>query len=299
MGSSRNKMLEQQEAESRRQYQMALAEAQKRSPLELEQERRSMQFLKDWEAPGRDVRALPGLSNYIQIGQEAQERALQQRMGTGALRLSGVGTEGYAAKLREQSQTEAAQNTANALERAVASRYAEATGSILPLAQLQQSRSMGVLGSTQSREQAYLNAPRETPFWQTLTMGAVQGAAGVLGGLGAGGFFNKQSDRRLKSEIEISEYGLKEILALKSVKYIIEGRKDIGFIAQEVEEVMPEFVGIVYDDILGVNYAQMVSVLTKAVQELHEELQEVKQKKEKGQIRKLLSSFLAWLSRKV
>ena len=187
MGSSRNKMLEREEANARRQYQQALIEAQKPSELEQMQQRRSMDFIRAYDAPGKDVTQLPGLSPYIQIGRAAQERAQRQRMGSGALNLTGVGSEGYAAKLREQYNQEQGQNFGSGLENAVAGRYAEATGSILPLAQLNQGRTMGILGSTQQREGSYLNAPRETPFWQTLTMGAVQGAAGILGGMATGG----------------------------------------------------------------------------------------------------------------
>lgn len=193
MGSSRNKMLNQQETAARTQYQQSFQQAQAPTEAERIVMERNKAFLNWMDTPGKDITSAPGLAPYLQIGAAARERRQRQRMGTGGLALSGVGSEGYAAKLREQQMAEEAANFGTGLESAVAGRYAEATGSMLPLAQLGTQRSLGVLGSAQSNLQGYMNAPRETPFWKQLTMGAVQGAAGILGGMATGGtgFFKK------------------------------------------------------------------------------------------------------------
>jgi hypothetical protein len=178
MGSSRNKMLNQQEALARQQYQQAFTQAQQQSPAEKAMQERNLAFLNWYDTAGKDITQAPGLSPYLQIGAAARKRAQSQRMGMGAMQL-GTGSEGYAAKLREQYAQEAAQNYGTGLEQAVTGRYAEATGSMLPLAQLAANRSMGLLSSAQGREQGYLNAPRETPFWKTFLIEGMRGAAQI------------------------------------------------------------------------------------------------------------------------
>jgi hypothetical protein len=92
-----------------------------------------------------------------------------------------------------------------------------------------------------------------------------------------GGSFQTSSDQRLKSNIQDSSYGLAEVLQLRSVKYDRNNNHEIGLIAQEVEAVLPEFVGE-SDGYKTVNYGQMVSVLIKAVQELTAEVNALKAK---------------------
>ena len=50
----------------------------------------------------------------------------------------------------------------------------------------------------------------------------------------------------------------------------------IGVIAQEVEEVYPEFVSEGEDGIKSVDYSKMVAVLIEAVKELTEEVNTLK-----------------------
>jgi hypothetical protein len=191
MGSSRNKMLNQQEALARQQYGQAYNQANQASEAEKLLFGRNQAFLQAYDKPGMSVTDLPGMSPYLQIGKAAQERASRQRMGMGAMQL-GSGNEGYAAKLREQYAQSAAQDFGAGLEGAVANRYAEATGALLPSAQLAANRNALLLGSAQNNLQSYMNAPRETPFWKQLTMAGVQGAAGFLtGAVSKGGIWGK------------------------------------------------------------------------------------------------------------
>jgi hypothetical protein len=92
----------------------------------------------------------------------------------------------------------------------------------------------------------------------------------------SGGVWTDASDRALKDNIEDLEYGLDEILRLRprSFNYIIDDSESIGFVAQEVEEVIPEVVSG-SEGKKGVAYGQLVSVLTNAVQELEARVSEL------------------------
>jgi hypothetical protein len=94
--------------------------------------------------------------------------------------------------------------------------------------------------------------------------------------------FQQVSDVRLKDNITDSKYGLDTVLQLRSVEYDMKsnGNHEVGLIAQEVEKIIPEFVHTSADEegTKSVNYAQMVSVLIKAVQELSAEVTALKAK---------------------
>ncbi|MFY0673185.1 MAG: tail fiber domain-containing protein [Bacteroidia bacterium] len=84
------------------------------------------------------------------------------------------------------------------------------------------------------------------------------------------------SDVRQKKNIKDLSYGLNEVMAMRSVSYEWKhdsiGETKVGFIAQELEEIVPEVV-VVGDDSLqtrGVNYAELIPVLVKAIQEQQE-----------------------------
>ncbi len=84
------------------------------------------------------------------------------------------------------------------------------------------------------------------------------------------------SDKRLKNHIKHLKDGLSKILALSPVSFTWRheaeggraGKEDIGFIAQEVEEVLP--VAVTTDSVThlkAVDYPKLVPLLVKAVQE--------------------------------
>ncbi|NBW22783.1 MAG: tail fiber domain-containing protein, partial [Caulobacteraceae bacterium] len=89
------------------------------------------------------------------------------------------------------------------------------------------------------------------------------------------------SSRLVKDNIQDSPYGLAEVLQLQPRKYFrTDDQKDeIGFIADEVKSILPEFVPMVAKSIFtkdeedteliagGVNYEKLTAVLTKAIQE--------------------------------
>jgi hypothetical protein len=113
----------------------------------------------------------------------------------------------------------------------------------------------------------------------------------VIGNILASGTITP-SDIRIKKEITDNSYGLKEIINLKTINYKYKDEelskdKKVGFIAQEIKATMPELVTTANDEMktLGVNYAEMTVVLTKAIQEqqiqinnLKKEIEELKKK---------------------
>ena len=94
------------------------------------------------------------------------------------------------------------------------------------------------------------------------------------------------SDRRLKRDIlPLSKYGLKQVMQLKPVTYIFkadsENTHQVGFIAQEVQQIIPEVVTGKEGDLskgecLGIVYGNLVPVLTKAIQEQQAEIEVLK-----------------------
>ncbi len=85
------------------------------------------------------------------------------------------------------------------------------------------------------------------------------------------------SDMRLKKNIRPIEYGIHQVLKLNPVQYDMKSTNtgEVGFIAQELRNVIPEVVLGVEGDIekgefLSVSYGHMVAVLTKAIQEQQE-----------------------------
>ena len=96
-----------------------------------------------------------------------------------------------------------------------------------------------------------------------------------------GGTFVNGSDRALKENIVDLEYGLKEVKEIQSRRYDIKETGDtaVGFIAQELKEVIPEVVEG-EEGSMGVAYANLVPVLVKAIQELSAEVEVLKAKLE-------------------
>lgn len=91
------------------------------------------------------------------------------------------------------------------------------------------------------------------------------------------------SDRRKKKDVSDCQYGLAEVLKLRPVKYLMleeeEGaKKHLGFIAQEVNEVVVEAVNEFKneDQMLGLNYSSLIPVLVRAIQELKAEVDALK-----------------------
>lgn len=85
------------------------------------------------------------------------------------------------------------------------------------------------------------------------------------------------SDVRIKENINTLSYGLNEIMNFTPVtfnwidKNQFGDRKNIGFIAQEIQQQVPELVSENNDGFLGVDYAKITPIIVKAIQELKNE----------------------------
>jgi hypothetical protein len=92
------------------------------------------------------------------------------------------------------------------------------------------------------------------------------------------------SDIRLKNVLDIPVQGLETIDKMTPIKYNLKNDEDetpkthLGFSAQELLELVPEVVGQDEDGYYNVSYQKLVPVLVKAIQELTEEVRELKKK---------------------
>jgi hypothetical protein len=99
------------------------------------------------------------------------------------------------------------------------------------------------------------------------------------------GVYTPLSDINKKKDFEDSTIGLSAILNLKPTLYRMksdetEGNKELGFIAQEVREFIPQayIENDNEDKFIGLNYNAIVAALVKSVQELKAEIDELKNK---------------------
>ena len=104
------------------------------------------------------------------------------------------------------------------------------------------------------------------------------GGFNVSGDMTATGNVTAYSDAKLKTEIHTINDALGIVGKLRGVNYkwLSNGQSDIGVIAQEVEEVIPEVVKETEDGTKTVDYSRIVSVLINAVNELKAEVDELK-----------------------
>jgi len=100
------------------------------------------------------------------------------------------------------------------------------------------------------------------------TFNVYDGGGTRRGYLTLAGTWTNTSDRNYKENIEDLPYGLAEVLQLQARKYNVKGYepKQIGFIAQEVEEILPELVDG-EEGSKGLAYSNITAVLVKAIQE--------------------------------
>jgi hypothetical protein len=93
-----------------------------------------------------------------------------------------------------------------------------------------------------------------------------------------GANFVVSSDKRLKSEIEPIKEGLEVIKQFTSYNYIKAGEKESGFIAQEVQEVIPHTVYEDKEGMLSMSDRGVVAHMHKAILELEKRLISIEEK---------------------
>ena len=107
------------------------------------------------------------------------------------------------------------------------------------------------------------------------------GETSNYGWVNADGTWGSSSDVRQKENIKDMSSGLDKICAMRSVSYNTIGsgpekEDQIGFIAQEVEEIVPEIVSTDQEGYKGIAYAKLTPILVKAIQEQQELIEELK-----------------------
>lgn len=137
-----------------------------------------------------------------------------------------------------------------------------------------------VIGSTIYGEQIYdkanlrIGIGTDSPSYTLDVNGEVRATA-----------FNQSSDRRLKEDIADIKTNVKTITEIRPVEYVwnVKGKekggddkKHLGFIAQEIEKVLPSLVQTDEEGYKSVNYIEVIPVLTKAIQEQQKEIEELK-----------------------
>lgn len=85
------------------------------------------------------------------------------------------------------------------------------------------------------------------------------------------------SDIRLKENIEAITNALEKVKALRGVTFDMNGKRNIGVIAQELRLVVPEAVND--GEYLSVAYGNLVALLIEAIKDLSTEVEELKRGK--------------------
>jgi hypothetical protein len=87
------------------------------------------------------------------------------------------------------------------------------------------------------------------------------------------------SDERLKTNISTISDALNKVEYMRGVNYTMKntGKRNIGVIAQEIKEILPEVIAE-KEEYLGVSYGNIVGVLIEAIKELSQKVKELENK---------------------
>jgi len=96
--------------------------------------------------------------------------------------------------------------------------------------------------------------------------------------------YGSPSDKRLKENIKSIDSALDKVMKLKGVTFdwiqkkdqILNIKEDIGFIAQDVQKVVPELVRENEDGMLSMRHQGIAPILLEAIKELKAEIEELK-----------------------
>lgn len=94
----------------------------------------------------------------------------------------------------------------------------------------------------------------------------------------ASGNITAYSDIRLKTNIHPIQDALAKVQQMQGVSYErkSDGEKKIGFIAQDLQKVLPEVVIENHDGLLSVDYGNIVALLTEAIKEQQQQIEDMK-----------------------
>ena len=117
----------------------------------------------------------------------------------------------------------------------------------------------------------------------------------TVGGSGTVGGSAITSDLRLKTNVVESTLGINEIMQLtpkiydkyKTTKKIKRINKEVGFIAQEVVDIIPEIVGQPEneDELYKIYYDMLIPILTKAIQEQQMQIEALKKESKATEVK--------------
>ena len=186
----------------------------------------------------------------------------------GTFRVKGAGTAG---------STDAFQVSGSAPASAVSVTSGGAL--LVGLATTSYSSQLAVQGGIFTRSNAFnieSSTSGSTNFEWVLRYGAgmdfyVNGAS-VLASLSSSGVWTNASDARYKENVRPISYGLAEVMQLQPRAYNMIGseKQEIGFVAQEVQPIIPELVETSFNSVtkqerLTLSYSQLSAVLVKAI----------------------------------
>ncbi len=99
------------------------------------------------------------------------------------------------------------------------------------------------------------------------------------------------SDERLKENITPLSGALEKVLTLQGVSYDwrhqeypelgLDNKKHIGFVAQQLENVLPDLISENEGDFKRVNYMELVALLTEAIKEQQKQIDELRKSSDK------------------
>jgi hypothetical protein len=110
-------------------------------------------------------------------------------------------------------------------------------------------------------------------------VGSLQGVGNrAVYSTSAGELTNTASDENLKKNITSFDMGLTATIALSSVYYnwVDEDRlgsqREVGFIAQQVQQILPEAVGTNADGTLSLDYSRLIPMLVNSIKDLKDQV---------------------------
>lgn len=143
------------------------------------------------------------------------------------------------------------------------------------------STSFGLKGDLGVKADAIIKKFEGTPAWNAASpLGKFFGKLDVLGNLTVNGTpVELTSDIKLKTNIKPLENSLDKVMNLRGVEY---DRVDyevhqIGMIAQEVEQVIPDLVHENSEGTKVLEYTHLTAVLVEAIKEQQNQIEELKQ----------------------
>jgi hypothetical protein len=114
---------------------------------------------------------------------------------------------------------------------------------------------------------------------KNLFVGSLQGIGNrAVYSTSAGELTNTASDENLKKNVVSFDMGLTATVALNSVYYNwvdedkMGSQREVGFIAQQVQQILPEAVGVNSDGTLSLDYPKLIPMLVNSIKDLKDQI---------------------------